>query len=321
MPVVVEKALQSPGHQNGGHGGGSGKSKHYNSTDKDSSSSSDSHGTRSQKQYSGSESNKQSSKNLSHVPCKFFRQGACQAGDSCPFSHATDATATSQPCKYFQKGNCKFGMKCALAHITPDGQILNPHRNMRSKRRSSQNHKQSESSSVAVSSKKESPSETPVAPPAKLSLTVKTTGSAPASATSPPSMETVISKTLYYTPASSPYGSPAIPIRGPLATSPLNPTIWSPSSSPASFEHSRFRTASGSFTRSSSSAIMPLVSDQNNESAIDSDDEPDTDDVDYLPGSLTDLLTPQELKRRSSRPSFNSIKPLLVEEETPFVME
>ncbi|GME66701.1 unnamed protein product [Ambrosiozyma monospora] len=63
---------------------------------------------------------------LSHVPCKFFRQGACQAGNSCPFSHATDISSDSQPCKYFQKGNCKFGVKCALAHILPDGRRVNP---------------------------------------------------------------------------------------------------------------------------------------------------------------------------------------------------
>lgn len=38
-----------------------------------------------------------------HVPCKFFRQGACQAGLACPFLHTTDAAADSAPCKYFQK--------------------------------------------------------------------------------------------------------------------------------------------------------------------------------------------------------------------------
>jgi hypothetical protein len=35
----------------------------------------------------------------SHVPCKFFRQGTCQAGAACPFLHGE----LSQPCKYFQK--------------------------------------------------------------------------------------------------------------------------------------------------------------------------------------------------------------------------
>ncbi|SCW03566.1 LAFE_0G13300g1_1 [Lachancea fermentati] len=66
-------------------------------------------------------------KNYSHVPCKFFRQGACQAGSSCPFSHSLNVLAADQtPCKYFQKGNCRFGSKCANAHILPDGTRVNP---------------------------------------------------------------------------------------------------------------------------------------------------------------------------------------------------
>lgn len=66
-------------------------------------------------------------KNLSHVPCKFHRQGNCQAGSSCPFSHSLDGSlaANKLPCKYFQKGNCKFGLKCALAHFLPDGTRVN----------------------------------------------------------------------------------------------------------------------------------------------------------------------------------------------------
>lgn len=35
----------------------------------------------------------------SHVPCKFYRQGACQAGKACPFLHS-DAI---EPCKYYRK--------------------------------------------------------------------------------------------------------------------------------------------------------------------------------------------------------------------------
>lgn len=62
--------------------------------------------------------------NTSHVPCKFFRQGACQAGNSCPFSHDL-ASTTDNVCKYFAKGNCKFGPKCANAHVLPDGRRVN----------------------------------------------------------------------------------------------------------------------------------------------------------------------------------------------------
>ncbi|KOS21691.1 Protein cps3 [Escovopsis weberi] len=62
--------------------------------------------------------------NTSHVPCKFFRQGACQAGNACPFSHDLGAAAENI-CKYFAKGNCKFGPKCANIHILPDGRRIN----------------------------------------------------------------------------------------------------------------------------------------------------------------------------------------------------
>ncbi|KAK3690551.1 hypothetical protein B0T22DRAFT_194146 [Podospora appendiculata] len=62
--------------------------------------------------------------NTSHVPCKFFRQGACQAGNACPFSHDLSSAAETV-CKYFAKGNCKFGPKCANIHVLPDGRRIN----------------------------------------------------------------------------------------------------------------------------------------------------------------------------------------------------
>ncbi|QLG71776.1 hypothetical protein HG535_0C01250 [Zygotorulaspora mrakii] len=77
-------------------------------------------------------------KNYSHVPCKFFRQGSCQAGDSCPFSHSLDTTTADQtPCEYFKRGNCKFGSKCANAHILPDGVRVNPPRQFKTRSSSS----------------------------------------------------------------------------------------------------------------------------------------------------------------------------------------
>jgi hypothetical protein len=66
-------------------------------------------------------------KNTSHVPCKFYRQGQCQAGKACPFLHSDEPQTERAPCKYFTKGNCKFGQKCALAHILPNGHVVNRH--------------------------------------------------------------------------------------------------------------------------------------------------------------------------------------------------
>ncbi|TAQ88879.1 hypothetical protein B7494_g2784 [Chlorociboria aeruginascens] len=59
--------------------------------------------------------------NTSHVPCKFFRQGACQAGKACPFSHDLASTTDN--------GNCKFGPKCANKHVLPDGRVVNYQKN------------------------------------------------------------------------------------------------------------------------------------------------------------------------------------------------
>ncbi|KAI0697003.1 hypothetical protein BC835DRAFT_1339640 [Cytidiella melzeri] len=59
-------------------------------------------------------------KDLSHVPCKFFKVGSCTAGSSCPFSHnILEPGQQKEVCTWFVKGNCKFGHKCALAHIMP----------------------------------------------------------------------------------------------------------------------------------------------------------------------------------------------------------
>src|SRR5215469_7181769 len=58
--------------------------------------------------------------NLAHIPCKFFKSGACTAGKNCVFSHSKDPPSDNYVCKYFLKGNCKFGSKCALSHALPN---------------------------------------------------------------------------------------------------------------------------------------------------------------------------------------------------------
>ncbi|VEU19906.1 DEKNAAC100243 [Brettanomyces naardenensis] len=348
-------------------------------------------------------SKNQSSKNLSHVPCKFFRQGACQAGDSCPFSHATDAASEFQPCKYFLKGNCKFGMKCALAHILPDGRILNQRSVPRGYRSESKRHSQYQSGKHAQHAQQSRPevSSSEPATPTKSSATSATSASSNSAAAIQSTSKTAATVTTVqpvlpssasfyqqdpaYKLAQQPIGvvsqvpytefkrqqlsQPAYlcsPISsqmtlsssssGNLTTSPLNGSIWSPTSSPTSVQSSHsvfFRTMSGpsqtrptqlwpSMRRSSSSALMPLfhksselskdptedaISDDSEEEALLEDDEesPDTDDaygtddVDFLPDSLTDLLTPQELKRRSSKQAYGNPRPLL--SDGAFVMD
>lgn len=56
------------------------------------------------------------SSKVQHVPCKFFKNGACTAGKNCVFSHSKEIQPSDTVCKYYVKGNCKFGNKCALQH-------------------------------------------------------------------------------------------------------------------------------------------------------------------------------------------------------------
>ncbi|KAG8682329.1 hypothetical protein FRC09_016841 [Ceratobasidium sp. 395] len=72
------------------------------------------------------------SKDLSHVPCKFFKVGGCTAGSACPFSHhVNEPGETKNVCTWFVKGSCKFGHKCALAHILPGQPMSMDKRNKR----------------------------------------------------------------------------------------------------------------------------------------------------------------------------------------------
>ncbi|KAG6860265.1 hypothetical protein C0995_013509 [Termitomyces sp. Mi166 len=71
------------------------------------------------KQKSSTSTSSKTSKDLSHVPCKFYKVGGCTAGASCPFSHHLPEPGQKETCAWFVKGNCKFGHKCALAHILP----------------------------------------------------------------------------------------------------------------------------------------------------------------------------------------------------------
>lgn len=64
--------------------------------------------------------NNKNFKSYSHIPCKFFKKGKCQAGRSCPFSHDLDYDqACNTPCSFFLKGECKFGKNCLNLHEYP----------------------------------------------------------------------------------------------------------------------------------------------------------------------------------------------------------
>jgi len=57
---------------------------------------------------------------LGQVPCKFFRNNGCSAGEACPFAHTLPGEGQPKAvCQWFIKGSCRFGHRCALAHILP----------------------------------------------------------------------------------------------------------------------------------------------------------------------------------------------------------
>lgn len=86
-------------------------------------------------------------KDLSHVPCKFHRQGACTAGASCPFSHvAAEPGQQKGICQWYLKGNCKFGHKCALAHVLPGQPMSMDRKNKRAEQQAAQSKTASASS-------------------------------------------------------------------------------------------------------------------------------------------------------------------------------
>ncbi|KDN47743.1 hypothetical protein K437DRAFT_262389 [Tilletiaria anomala UBC 951] len=69
---------------------------------------------------------------LSQVPCKFFRSNGCSAGSACPFAHTIPGEGLQKAtCQWFLKGNCRFGHKCALAHIFPGQPISMDRKNKR----------------------------------------------------------------------------------------------------------------------------------------------------------------------------------------------
>ncbi|KAF9269712.1 hypothetical protein L218DRAFT_916099 [Marasmius fiardii PR-910] len=117
-------------------------------------------------------------KDLSHVPCKFFKVGSCTAGSSCPFSHTVlEPGAQKDVCAWFVKGNCKFGHKCALAHVLP-GQSMSMDRKNKKAAQAAAGGGKNESKSSGRSGKRDAQGR----PPALMSLKASISPSAPAPA-------------------------------------------------------------------------------------------------------------------------------------------
>lgn len=264
-----------------------------------------------------------SNKNLSHVPCKFFKQGACQAGNSCPFSHTMDPVDQA-PCKYFQKGNCKFGSKCALAHILPDGRRVNTRGAQNGQNGQNGQHNQSGQQSAQLSGQSgqsgpstqsdhlsgqsgQSSGQLSNQLSCQSSLFGQSLSTAPTypSINSPPGIST---RSVPHSVATANNVHPEAKPHDRLKN------IYSPieASSPysRSFADGIFTSPMGSVRSVSSSNLWPNVRHTTSRHALSlfppddfAIDDDDPFEEDFVPSSLTDLLTPQERKRRGSRPS------------------
>lgn len=102
---------------------------------------------------------------LGQVPCKFFRNNGCSAGDACPFAHTLPGEGQAKAvCQWYLKGSCRFGHRCALAHILP-GQPMSMDR----KNKRAAQHGQKAEEKPATEKRSASGSRvrgTPLAPPA-----------------------------------------------------------------------------------------------------------------------------------------------------------
>lgn len=226
-------------------------------------------------------------KNVSHVPCKFFRQSVCQAGDKCPFSHSVDGKSQAI-CKYYQKGNCKFGAKCALAHIGADGKQVNKR-----------------------SSKPRSPRAT-ASGLAQPQAQIQGTTDATSAATIPTAIQSPIppsSKPISVVPGTSPQALEIRSLGLRTASSSIGDSALLGSRS-SSMSHSAGSASTytvwGQATPQAMTASNSLLYDDS--AIMDDSDEEFSDEVlgceeDLVPSSLSDLLTPQERQRRNSRNS------------------
>ncbi|KAI3612860.1 zf-ccch type zinc finger protein [Moniliophthora roreri] len=202
------------------------------------------HGTEDSRERAGSKQAKPSSsssksKDLSHVPCKFFKVGSCTAGSSCPFSHAVlEPGAQKDVCAWFVKGNCKFGHKCALAHVLPGQSMSMDRKNKKAAQQAAAaagGGKGAEGGKKSGSSKRENAGR----PPITMSLKSSISPSAPAPAIKDTDFASfgVLDETSKL-PSAPAQGKPASPPPQPLAseetpTTPAKPVSPSlPVSSP-----------------------------------------------------------------------------------------
>ncbi|KAF8830313.1 hypothetical protein HHX47_DHR2000607 [Lentinula edodes] len=231
-------------------------------------------------------------KDLSHVPCKFYKVGSCTAGSSCPFSHSgvSGPGAQKDVCAWFVKGNnCKFGHKCALAHVLPGQSMSMDRKNKKLAQQQAQAGKEGKEGREGREGKGRR-RDTQARPPTTLSLkslkaSISPSAPAPAlndtdftsfsalepdkmpaaapAANGKPQQQQSKSDSVEITPSSPPkrdFGPIGSPPRNtePVSASPGTPTNKILSSSP--YKHSMLRSSSGVGASGTSATARPGLS-------------------------------------------------------------
>ncbi|KAK4050734.1 hypothetical protein OIO90_004956 [Microbotryomycetes sp. JL221] len=122
-PTLTNTSPNAVGHRGGApRSSSTGAAQHQHSHQQEQQGSPRKQSTLMTQQHNAAELDKKAkaAKDLSHVPCKFFKANSCTAGTDCPFSHDVAQPGVAKPlCQWYQKGSCRFGHKCALAHVLP----------------------------------------------------------------------------------------------------------------------------------------------------------------------------------------------------------
>lgn len=243
---------------------------------------------------------------LGQVPCKFFRSNGCSAGDACPFAHTLPGEGQQKAvCQWYVKGSCRFGHRCALAHILPGQPMSMDRKNKRAAQQGIRASEEARSSTSPDTPRAQGTREAPDVDDATLS---------------PPS-------------AVGSFTSGSVPGMGmPWASDAKNPKMSNGSATanaavpplgPASFDSvsAAFGTSPFSYPGSNSvffspleAASMPAATGMVGKRApmpMPAFEElgESTHAEDFLPSSLSDLLTPAELERRTRTSIRDTMSP------------
>ncbi|WFD20650.1 hypothetical protein MCAP1_002899 [Malassezia caprae] len=233
---------------------------------------------------------------LGQVPCKFFRNNGCSAGDACPFAHTLPGEGQPKAvCQWFIKGSCRFGHRCALAHIMPGQPMSMDRKNKRAAQQSASQAAKGTEEQRGPSEKGDAQQSTRSAPvpaptPHAAFQAARDSSDEPSAGLSALSPD---SDTPSH-PHPSTWGSD-VTLRARTYEPPSTAAFGtSPFDQPGS--HSLFFNAASADARPTRDISAVWGSD-----SIRSEDMgPEADHAeDFLPSSLTDLLTPAELERRA----------------------